>query len=161
MPWWDSLPIPHSHHLALRGCGSVLRLRTRGAVRHRHHSSKLLRGGAEPCGRTGCVHHVSGKKFKLTLSVIKLLRRTVSAPRSRQCAYPQREKHGFNKFYSIPTTFPTWQVTLILTLKLISICSIYCMLLKQNERTTFDPQLNFSELFLKGLLKILCNMVLL
>ena len=69
MPGWDSVPIPHSHHPAVRGRGSVLRLRTWGAVGHRHHSPELLRGGAEPRGCTGCIHHVSSKGSDWLVSV--------------------------------------------------------------------------------------------
>lgn len=61
MPGWDPVPISYSHHLAVCGRGSVLRLRTRGPVRHRHHPPELLWGGTEPCGCTGCLHHVSRK----------------------------------------------------------------------------------------------------
>lgn len=61
MPGRDPVSISHSHHLALRRRGSILRLRTWGAVWHRHHPPKLLWGGAKPRRCTGRLYHVSRK----------------------------------------------------------------------------------------------------
>lgn len=61
MPGRDPVSVSHSHHLALRRRGSILRLRTWGAVWHRHHPPKLLWGGAKPCWCTGRLYHVSRK----------------------------------------------------------------------------------------------------
>lgn len=59
MPGRDPIPVPHCHHPALRWSGSILRLRTRGPVRHRRHPAELLWGGAEPYRRAGRLYHVS------------------------------------------------------------------------------------------------------
>lgn len=62
MPGGDPIPVSYSHHLAVCGRGSVLRLRTWSPVWHSHHPPELLWGGAEPCGCTGRLHHVSWKR---------------------------------------------------------------------------------------------------
>lgn len=59
MPGWHPIPVAHRYHPAVRWGGTVLRLRSRGPLRDRHHPTELLWGGPGTRGFLGRVHHVS------------------------------------------------------------------------------------------------------
>lgn len=69
MPGRDPIPVSYCYHPAVRGCGPVLWLWTRGPLWHRHHPPELLWGCSEPCGCTWRLHYVSLERLGLNQRV--------------------------------------------------------------------------------------------